>query len=205
MKTIVTPVRREEIVALADYYRKKYKGLSIDEVALREDILLVRMPDENVSARGYATAFPKGERRKRIASLTRPGEYIISQCEWETLWQDCIVINTAPQTAPPLNLPHIGGGDLGSSALRDEDLIPSPSANVEGDRFDTKYQKQGVAHPASEAFVFWHEFYHLGYSPTRNTAKFFHSFSTTGILDAQEERRANEFAGLMCGEGNYGC
>ena len=159
MKTIVTPVRREEIVALADYYRKKYKGLSIDDVALREDILLVRMPDENVSARGYATAFPKGERRKRIASLTRPGEFIISQCEWETLWQDCIVINS-------------------SSGFQPEQL-------------------DGLQTRPTENFVFWHEFYHLGYSPTRNTAKFFHSFSTTGALDAQEERRANEFAGLM--------
>ena len=154
MKTVITPFRREEIAALAKHYREIYDWVSIDDVAEREGIILIREPASEVAARGYAVTVPKGQRRKRIPSLVRPGTYIISDCEWETVWQACIVINSAHE------------------------------ANEESE---------------SEEFVFWHEFYHLGYSPTRNTANFFHSFSTTGILDAHEERRANYFAEKMVG------
>jgi hypothetical protein len=170
MKTIITPIRREEIRELAEYYRRKYIGMSIDKVAQREGILLVREADELVAAHGFATAVPNGKRRKRIPSLSHPGEYIVSKCEWETIWQECIVINSRTE----LYSVHEGVPD-GIQFRPTDPLQFRPT----------------------EVFVFWHEFYHLGYSPTRNTAKFFHSFSTTGILDAQEERRANEFAGRM--------
>jgi hypothetical protein len=46
-----------------------------------------------------------------------------------------------------------------------------------------------------EREIFWHEFYHLWYSPSRKTTMdFFHQYSTGGVLDSQEERRANMFA-----------
>ncbi len=46
-----------------------------------------------------------------------------------------------------------------------------------------------------EREIFWHEFYHLWYSPSRQLKlDFFHQFSTGGTLDAQEEKRANLFA-----------
>ncbi|MBS1903909.1 MAG: hypothetical protein JSS75_09410 [Bacteroidetes bacterium] len=47
----------------------------------------------------------------------------------------------------------------------------------------------------NEAVVFWHEYYHLLYSPYRSSqATFFDGYSTRGVLDKQEERRANLFA-----------
>lgn len=49
-----------------------------------------------------------------------------------------------------------------------------------------------------EREIFWHEFYHLWYSPSRKTTMdFFHQYSTGSALDAQEERRANMFAAFM--------
>jgi hypothetical protein len=50
----------------------------------------------------------------------------------------------------------------------------------------------------NEREVFWHEYYHLWYSPSRNTnASFFTEYSTAGVMDRQEERRANLFAAYV--------
>lgn len=49
-----------------------------------------------------------------------------------------------------------------------------------------------------EAEVFWHEYYHLWYSPSRKgAASFYNGYSTEGALDKQEERRANLFAAYV--------
>src|SRR5665213_1971373 len=50
-----------------------------------------------------------------------------------------------------------------------------------------------------EREVFWHEFYHLFYSPhaLQRSERFEHHFSTEGALHSQEERRADEFAAAV--------
>src|SRR5689334_20550188 len=139
-----TPFRKNEIIALAKSTREKYSGMSIDEVAERENIILIREPDANSKKAGYACAL-KSETPKRIESLQVPGKFVLSFSEKEISYYDCIVIN------PLFGIP--------------------------------------------EREIFWHEFYHLWYSPSRQMKmEFFHQFSTGGALDAQEERRANMFA-----------
>lgn len=148
-KKVHIPFRRDEIAALAADARERYRGMTIDEVALRENIELVRMPDKSVAKAGFSAAIPvRTKLRKRIPSLARPGEFVVSLTEFETVYHNAIIINTA-------------------SAIAEEE-------------------------------VFWHEFYHLWYSPTVNNARFHEGeYSTAGALDAQEERRANQFAKLM--------
>jgi hypothetical protein len=155
MKTPFIPIRRDEIADIARHLKEKYRDMTIDEVATKEDIILVREPAADSKKAGYSVTFPRGKRRKRIPSLARPGTYIVSLSEWETIFQDAIVINTEYDMKP---------------RLREEE-------------------------------IFWHEFYHLWYSPTVNNARFHNGdYSTAGALDAQEERRANEFARLMIGK-----
>jgi hypothetical protein len=50
-----------------------------------------------------------------------------------------------------------------------------------------------------EREVFWHEYFHLFYSPhaVQHSERFTHRFSTEGALHHQEERRANEFAAAV--------
>ena len=55
------------------------------------------------------------------------------------------LIKRAVVGVPPLNLPHISGGDLGTFTLRVNDPSPSPSTNVEGDRSKSFSSDQGVA------------------------------------------------------------
>jgi hypothetical protein len=142
-----TPFRKADIVALAESARKKYDGMSIDEVAECENIILIREPDANSKKAGYACAI-KSESPRQIESLSRSGEFVLSFREKEITFHDCIVIN------PLYGIP--------------------------------------------EREIFWHEFYHLWYSPSRQMKlDFFHQFSTGGALDAQEERRANMFAAYM--------
>src|ERR1043165_4657881 len=51
---------------------------------------------------------------------------------------------------------------------------------------------------ANENEVFWHEYYHLYYSPSRQGgATFFGGYSSGGVLDKQEENRANLFAACI--------
>ena len=146
-KLAFTPLRKAEIIGLAEHARKEYSGLSLDQVAERENIILIREPDANSKKAGYACSL-KSETPKLIPSLSRPGEYILSYREKEIIYNDCIVIN------PLYGIP--------------------------------------------EREIFWHEFYHLWYSPSRKTTMdFFHQYSTGGALDAQEERRANMFAAFM--------
>jgi hypothetical protein len=146
-KLAYAPVRKAEIIGLASLARKKYEGLSLDQVAEFENIILIREPDANSKKAGYACSL-KSEAPKLIPSLSRPGEYILSFKEKEIIFNDCIVIN------PLYGIP--------------------------------------------EREIFWHEFYHLWYSPSRKTTMdFFHQYSTGGVLDSQEERRANMFAAFM--------
>ena len=146
-KIAFTPLRKAEIIGLAAYARKKYEGLTFDQVAERENIILIREPDANSKKAGYACSL-KSETPKLIPSLSRPGEYILSYREKEIIFHDCIVIN------PLYGIP--------------------------------------------EREIFWHEFYHLWYSPSRQMKMdFFHQYSTGGALDSQEERRANMFAAFM--------
>ena len=51
----------------------------------------------------------------------------------------------------------------------------------------------------AEHEIFWHEWYHLFYSPIgiQRSERFEHHFSTEGALHAQEERRADEFAAAV--------
>jgi hypothetical protein len=143
-KIAFTPFRKAEIIALAEFARKKYFGMSIDEIAERENIILIREPDANSKKAGYACAIKK-ESPKRIESLAAPGTFVLSFHEKEITYHNAIVIN------PLYGIP--------------------------------------------EREIFWHEFYHLWYSPSRQMRlDFFHQFSTGGALDAQEERRANMFA-----------
>jgi len=111
-----TPLRETEIIALAKAARKKYQGLSIDEVADSENIILIREPDAYSKKAGYACAL-QSVKPKRIPSISRPGEFVLSFTEKEITCHDCIVIN------PLYGIP--------------------------------------------EREIFWHEFYHLWYSPSR--------------------------------------
>jgi hypothetical protein len=139
-----TPFRKAEVIELAESARKKYSGMTIDEVAECENIILVREPDAASKKAGYACSI-KSEVPKRIESLSQPGKFILSFTEKEITFHDSIVIN------PLYGIP--------------------------------------------EQEIFWHEFYHLWYSPSRRLKlEFFHQFSTGATLDAQEERRANIFA-----------
>ncbi len=139
-----TPIRKAEIIALADAARQKFSGMSIDLVAESENIILIRQPDASSKKAGYACVFPS-IKPKLIPSLSRPGEFVLSFAEKETIYHDCIVLN------PLYGIP--------------------------------------------EREIFWHEYYHLWYSPSRKVQMdFFHQFSTSGALDSQEERRANMFA-----------
>jgi Zn-dependent peptidase ImmA (M78 family) len=45
--------------------------------------------------------------------------------------------------------------------------------------------------------VFWHEYYHLLYSPSRSGVTFYGGYSSGGVLDKQEEGRANLFAAFI--------
>jgi hypothetical protein len=92
-KFAFAPFRKAEIIGLAAYARKKYEGLTLDQVAERENIILVREPDANSKKAGYACSL-KSERPKLIPSLSRPGEYILSFREKEIIFHDCIVINS---------------------------------------------------------------------------------------------------------------
>lgn len=58
-----------------------------------------------------------------------------------------------------------------------------------------------------EREVFWHELYHLFYSPhaVQRSERFEHRFSTEGALHTQEERRANEFAAAILVPALGGC
>lgn len=49
----------------------------------------------------------------------------------------------------------------------------------------------------NEVEVFWHEYYHLLYSPSRSGVTFYGGYSSGGVLDKQEENRANLFAAYM--------
>lgn len=146
-KIAFIPIRRAEIIGLAQAAAKKYRELSLDEIAERENIILVRQPDPTSKKAGYAAAFPT-KKLKRLKSASRPGEFILSFTEIQVTYHDCIVIN--PQYGIP------------------------------------------------EREVFWHEYYHLWYSPSRKMKMdLFQQFSTGGTLDSQEERRANIFAAYM--------
>ena len=150
MKEAFIPFRKAEIVALAGEARRKYFGLSIDEVADLENIILIREPDAASKKAGYACVL-KSESPKMIESFSQPGTYIFSFGEKEIAYHNCIVLN-------PLS---------------------------------------GI--PEKE--IFWHEFYHLFYSPSRKaTIEFYHQYSTGGALDAQEENRANLFAKEVLGK-----
>ncbi|SRR5579883_661769 len=50
-----------------------------------------------------------------------------------------------------------------------------------------------------EAEIFWHEWYHLFYSPLgiQRSERFEHHYSTEGAVHNQEERRADEFAAAV--------
>ncbi|HET6400782.1 MAG TPA: hypothetical protein VFH95_05215 [Candidatus Kapabacteria bacterium] len=58
-----------------------------------------------------------------------------------------------------------------------------------------------------EREVFWHEFYHLFFSPhaLQRSERFEHHFSTLGALHSQEERRADEFAAAVLVPSLDGC
>ena len=50
----------------------------------------------------------------------------------------------------------------------------------------------------NEQEVFWHEYYHLYYSPSRSGGSaYIGGYSTSGVLDKQEEWRANLFAAVI--------
>jgi hypothetical protein len=58
-----------------------------------------------------------------------------------------------------------------------------------------------------EAEIFWHEFYHLFFSPdgVQASERFLHHYSTEGALHYREERRANEFAAAVLVPHRHGC
>jgi hypothetical protein len=191
MKTPFIPIRRDEIAEIARHLKEKYRDMTIDEVAEKEDIILVREPDASSKKAGYSVTFPRGKRRKRIPSLARPGTFIVSVSEWDTIFQDAIVINTEYRPEPPPAHP-LRGVHPPPHLWRGIKPLEPPSTNVEGG-----WGVAPVVAPSEEE-IFWHEFYHLWYSPTVNNARFHNGdYSTAGALDAQEERRANEFAKAM--------
>jgi hypothetical protein len=151
---MLVPIRKEEIRILASYFRKKFAGLTIDEVAERENIILLRAPDPFARKAGYAQTIPIGKRRKRFRSLANPSIMLTSYVEWETEYADCIVINTAYREHP--DVPAI-----------------------------------------DERIVFWHEFYHLRYSPTKNSLQEETDYSFEYIPHIREENRADMFAREM--------
>ena len=58
-----------------------------------------------------------------------------------------------------------------------------------------------------EAEIFWHEYYHLYFSPKgiQQSERFLHHYSTEGVLHYREERRANEFAAAVLVPRENGC
>jgi hypothetical protein len=58
-----------------------------------------------------------------------------------------------------------------------------------------------------EREIFWHEFYHLYFSPQgiQQSERFLHHYSTEGVLHFREERRANEFAAAVLVPREHGC
>jgi len=146
IRTPFVPLRREEIQALAGDARKRYLGKSIDDVAEKEGLLLIRQPDANTTKEGFCCVLPT-TRRKRLASSVRPDRQLISFAEKEKVFINAIIIN------------------------------PCATNNEEE--------------------VFWHEYYHLLYSPSRSGVTFYGGYSSGGVLDKQEENRANLFAACM--------
>ncbi|MEO6941163.1 MAG: hypothetical protein ABI444_13700 [Candidatus Kapaibacterium sp.] len=131
------PMRRDELILLAAEARKKYAGMSIDEVADREHVFLHRERGPAAASGGYAFA--------QIEMGWDGQPYVF----------EAIVLN------PEFQNPH-------------------------GERI-------------SEREIFWHEYFHLWYSPSMidSPDRFLHHYSTVGVLHAQEERRANEFTAAV--------
>ncbi|HYM19776.1 MAG TPA: hypothetical protein VEW28_02100 [Candidatus Kapabacteria bacterium] len=93
----------------------------------------------------------------------------------------CILDNTAPK---PIASKARPGETLFSFAEKKRNLYPAIIINPARTKFEQE--------------VFWHEYYHLYYSPSRKIgAVFFGGYSTAGVLDKQEERRADLFAAFV--------
>ena len=147
-RNVHTPPRTDEIVALARRAKALYAGLTIDQIAEREGIILQRIngAGSDVGGLSYVEIMT---RPKLVESLAQPGKYIRVRGQVEKYPLEFIVINPD--------------------------------------------------YPASEEEIFWHELYHLWYSPSGSglLGSRVNCFSTHGILNDQEERRANTFAAAI--------
>jgi len=130
------PVRREELLLLAEHNRAIYKGLSLEAIAEVAGFIFIREAGGPSAPGGFAYS--------RIESMAD-----------------------------------------GSKRQFDAMVINPEHVNEAGELVD-------------ERQTFWHEYYHLWYSPSRVDSPSDPMFySTRGALHAQEERRANEFAAAM--------
>jgi hypothetical protein len=147
LRRAFVPVRRDEIALLAAAVHKKFANTSLDDIAEREGIIFLRVPDEHTFKAGFSCILGSPE-PKKLQSSAIPGENVFSFSERSRSSYPAIIINSAKTIC--------------------------------------------------EAEVFWHEYYHLFYSPSRTgSATFFDGYLTAGVLDKQEERRANLFAAHM--------
>ena len=146
--TLLAPIRRDEILKLAAETRSRFSSASIDDVAHKTDIILVRTNGPFGKDAGFAH-IDFFQEPIFIESLARPFEKIRA-------WG-----HRNPRTV--------------------RSIVINPNAGI------------------PEREVFWHEYFHLFYSPhaVQRSERFMHRFSTEGALHRQEERRANEFAAAI--------
>ena len=147
-KLVATPIRRETIMQSAERIRNLTRGLPIEEVARKMEIILTCFDDPEIKIGGYAYV-TSTEEPLFVDSLARDGGIVRVLGASKQYPHRAIVINRG--------------------------------------------------YGLSDAEVFWHEFYHLFFSPESRdvSTDFRHVFSTEGALHAQEERRANEFAAAI--------
>lgn len=147
MRQAFTPYRIDEVIALARATAERFRGLSIEEIAEQEGIILQLLADPVATKEGFCCVLSLVH-PKTIASEAKTGAVLFSFEEEEVTTHPAIVIN------------------------------PARAGKIEE--------------------VFWHEYYHLLYSPSRpGGATFFGGYSTAGVLDKQEERRADVFAAFV--------
>jgi hypothetical protein len=138
----------DTICTLAAEIRERFGACTIDDVALAQNIILIRTDGPHGKDAGFARLHFI-QRPAYLESLARPGEFV-------RLWQYACRI------------------PIRSIAINRNASIPEPE-------------------------IFWHEYYHLYYSPSgiQQSERILHHYSTEGALHFREERRANEFAAAV--------
>lgn len=146
------PLRDEEVVALGRATRLKYAGMSIEDVARNESIIL-----QIVS----------------FAELHRGGISVFQPVDTFYVFESLVDDDCFIESRYPLARSTIKLITLAYDYVRDGE------------------------HIAIEQ-IFWHEYYHMNWSP--ELAPYdpdAHEYATHGVLDAQDENRADLFAAAV--------